>query len=103
LDRSLAADADFLSAYDAAIYEPLEAWSVRELIQRIRERDRDVDLLHAETRELRERTEGLEGENARLRAEIVQLSSNGAPAAEAEVAAEQEPEDEEADAFAEGF
>ena len=103
LDRSLAADADFLSAYDAAIYEPLEAWSVRELIQRIRERDHDVDLLHAETRELRSRNEGFEGEIMQLRAQIVELKSNGAAGIQGEAdAVASEVEDEEADAFAEG-
>lgn len=103
LNRSLAADADFQSAYDAAIYEPLEAWSVAELIETIRQRDQDVDLLHAEAKELRSKNQELVDEVGVLRAQLVGDGGSAGNKPDNAGPEEEEVKDEEADAFADAF
>ena len=103
LHRSLAADADFQSAYDAAIYEPLEAWSVAELIETIRQRDKDVDLLHADAKELRCKNQELLDDLGVLRAQLDSDGGSGGNKPDDADREEEEVKDEEADAFADAF
>lgn len=66
-------------AYDQTMYNDMESWSVRRLIQRIRDRDQDVDKLHADNSDLKNNVRRLQDKIADLEDEIQYLKQLQGP------------------------
>jgi hypothetical protein len=98
LDQSFAQESDFNSAYDAATYEPLEALSKVELIEKIRGRDESIDALHDEASKLQSENIDLLKRVEDMEAELAELRGNE-PKRDGSATSVQEIEEAEAHAY----
>eukprot|EP00039_Didymoeca_costata_P001095 m.49696 g.49696 ORF g.49696 m.49696 type:complete len:284 (+) comp10624_c0_seq3:131-982(+) len=79
LERSTnAAEDDFMEAYNDTMYNEMMSWTPEKLIQRIRDRDRDVDNLHSQNNELQGINQQLVEQVESLEMEIENLKKFGA-------------------------